>query len=120
MLQYPPSKMEMYAMITQVGLARRLRFGRLNVGLSQEAVASELGVPRPTISQIESGKRGVSSLELAKLAELYRCPLTCFLRRGLPSSPFGRSSHPTPPARRVPACRSGSGSGVRGQLPRLH
>ncbi len=78
MLRYVPTGMELCAVITQVELARRLRFSRLNVGLSQEAVAAELGVPRPTISQIESGKRGVGSLELAKLAELYHYPLTAF------------------------------------------
>jgi Zn-dependent peptidase ImmA (M78 family)/transcriptional regulator with XRE-family HTH domain len=65
-------------MITQAELGRRLRLARLNVGLSQEAVAAELDVPRPTISQIESGKRGVSSLELAKLARIYRRSLAAF------------------------------------------
>jgi Zn-dependent peptidase ImmA (M78 family)/DNA-binding XRE family transcriptional regulator len=66
------------AMITQAELGRRLRLARLNVGLSQEAVAADLAVPRPTISQIEGGKRGVSSIELAKLARVYRRPLASF------------------------------------------
>ena len=65
-------------MVTQAELARRLRLARLNVGLHQQTVASELGLPRPTISQIEAGKRSVSSLELAKLAKLYRRPLASF------------------------------------------
>lgn len=64
--------------ITQDELGRRLRLARQNVGLSQEAVAAELGVLRPIISQIESGKRGVSSLELAKLGKLYGRPLASF------------------------------------------
>ena len=66
-------------MITQEILGQRLRLARLNVGLSQEAVAGELQVPRPTISQIESGKRGVSGLELAQLARLYGRPIASFL-----------------------------------------
>ncbi len=69
----------MKEMITQEILGQRLRLARLNVGLSQDAVAGELQVPRPTISQIESGKRGVSGLELAKLARLYGRPIASFL-----------------------------------------
>lgn len=64
--------------INQMELARRLRLARTGVGLSQDAVAAELKVPRPTISQIEAGKRGVSSLELMKLAKLYGRPLSAF------------------------------------------
>jgi Zn-dependent peptidase ImmA (M78 family)/DNA-binding XRE family transcriptional regulator len=65
-------------MITQLELAKRLRRARVNVGLSQDDVAAELGVLRPTISQIESGNRGVSSIELVRLASLYRRPLVSF------------------------------------------
>jgi Zn-dependent peptidase ImmA (M78 family)/DNA-binding XRE family transcriptional regulator len=68
----------MAASINQMELARRLRLARTGVGLSQDAVAAELKVPRPTISQIEAGRRGVSSLELMKLAKLYRRPLSAF------------------------------------------
>ncbi|HEX8721836.1 MAG TPA: XRE family transcriptional regulator [Pyrinomonadaceae bacterium] len=68
----------MAASINQMELARRLRLARTGVGFSQDAVATELKVPRPTISQIEAGRRGVSSLELMKLARLYRCPLSAF------------------------------------------
>lgn len=64
--------------ITQIELARRLRLARASAGLSQEAVATELGLPRPTVSQIEAGKRGVSSLELMKLAKLYGRSLASF------------------------------------------
>jgi Zn-dependent peptidase ImmA (M78 family)/DNA-binding XRE family transcriptional regulator len=64
--------------ITQQELGRRLRLARLNVGLSQEEVATELRLVRPTISQMESGKRGVGSIELAKLARLYGRPLAWF------------------------------------------
>jgi Zn-dependent peptidase ImmA (M78 family)/DNA-binding XRE family transcriptional regulator len=64
--------------LTQEELGRRLRLARINSGLSQEKAASEIELPRPTISQIEAGKRGVSSIELAKLAKLYQRPLASF------------------------------------------
>lgn len=51
-------------------LGARLRAARDNRGLSQEAVAAALGIGRPAVSLIESGKRGVSTLELTKLANL--------------------------------------------------
>lgn len=77
----------MSAPITQAELARRLRLARLNAGLSQETVAAELGVPRPTVSQIEAGKRGVSSLELMKLSKLFGRPLGSFFEED-----FGHSA----------------------------
>lgn len=39
--------------------------------MTQDEVAKHLGVSRPTVVQIEAGKRSVSSLELDKLAYLY-------------------------------------------------
>jgi transcriptional regulator with XRE-family HTH domain len=53
-------------------LARRLRESREYLGLSQEAVAERLGVPRASVSAMEAGKRKVSSMELRDLARLYR------------------------------------------------
>ena len=64
--------------LTQEELGRRLRMARINCGLGQERAALEIELPRPTISQIEAGKRGVSSIELAKLARLYQRPLASF------------------------------------------
>ena len=62
-----------------LGLAERLREARDYVGLSQEMVAEHLGVPRPAVSSIERGTRKVSSLELKRLASLYRRPVTFLL-----------------------------------------
>jgi transcriptional regulator with XRE-family HTH domain len=53
-------------------LARRLRESREYLGLSQETVADQLGVPRASVSAMEAGKRKVSSMELRDLARLYR------------------------------------------------
>lgn len=63
----------------QVALARRLRFAREYIGLLQEDVAAALGIPRASVSAIESGKRRVSSLELRRLGRLYRRPVAWLL-----------------------------------------
>src|SRR5258708_1397027 len=53
-------------------LSRRLREAREYLGLSQEFVSEQLGIPRASISAIETGKRKVSGVELKQLARLYR------------------------------------------------
>ena len=52
-------------------LVARLKEAREYMGISQEKVATYLGVPRSAVSEIESGKRSVSALELQRLAKLY-------------------------------------------------
>src|SRR5688572_1062135 len=59
-------------------LGRRLREAREYLGLSQEQVADYLGIPRPSVSTIEAGKRRISFQEIKRLAELYRRPLSYF------------------------------------------
>lgn len=44
---------------------------RAKRGWSQEQLATELGIPRTAISQIEKNERGVSSTELKKLTEVF-------------------------------------------------
>ena len=61
-----------------VAMGARLRQAREYLGLSQEAVAGALGVPRASVSAMESGRRKVSSLELRDLACLYKRPLEWF------------------------------------------
>jgi transcriptional regulator with XRE-family HTH domain len=56
----------------QERLSRRLREAREYLGLSQEFVAEQLGIPRASLSSIETGKRKVSGVELKQLARLYR------------------------------------------------
>jgi transcriptional regulator with XRE-family HTH domain len=60
-------------------LARRLREARDFVNLSQQFVSEQTGIPRSAISDIERGSRRVESLELKRLAELYRMPVDYFL-----------------------------------------
>lgn len=61
-----------------IELGQRLRTIREERGLSQQAVADALGVPRTAVTQIEAGNRSVSTLELTKLAKLYQQPVSCF------------------------------------------
>lgn len=56
----------------ELTLATRLREARVAAGFSQSDVARETGLSRPAISLIESGKRAVSSVELAEFVRLYR------------------------------------------------
>lgn len=58
-------------MITKKELAKRIKNFRENLELSQEQIAEKLRLPRPSISQIESAQREVSSIELAKLAQIF-------------------------------------------------
>lgn len=52
-------------------IAQRLRLARETAGLSQGQVAKRLGLQRPSISEMEAGRRRVSAEELATLATLY-------------------------------------------------
>lgn len=57
--------------ITEQDLALRLRQAREAAGLTQEAVAQSLALPRSSVAQMELGNRSVSSLELDRMARLY-------------------------------------------------
>lgn len=60
----------------KVGL--RLREARKYINLSQHVVAHHVGIPGTTLSQIESGQRRIEALELKKIAELYKLPVSYF------------------------------------------
>jgi transcriptional regulator with XRE-family HTH domain len=60
-------------------LARRLRAVRLARGHTQEAVARALGLHRPAISEIEAGRRSVTSAEVAELSRLFQVPVSDLL-----------------------------------------
>ena len=52
-------------------IASRLRLARKMAGLSQGQVAKCLGWHRPTVSEIEAGRRRVAAEELTVLSDLY-------------------------------------------------
>jgi transcriptional regulator with XRE-family HTH domain len=56
---------------TREQIANRLRAARDAAGLSQGQVAKLLNLHRPTISEIEAGRRKVSGEELMQFASLY-------------------------------------------------
>ena len=55
----------------RAAIAARLRLAREMAGLSQSQVAKMLNLHRPSVSESEAGRRGVSAEELARLAEIY-------------------------------------------------
>ena len=52
-------------------IAERLRLAREQCGLSQRHVAEKLNWHRPTLSEIEAGRRRVTAEEIAQLSKLY-------------------------------------------------
>lgn len=52
-------------------IATRLRAAREQAGLSQGQVAKLLDMQRPTVSEIEAGRRRVNAEEIALFAEAY-------------------------------------------------
>lgn len=62
----------------RVGIGARLREAREYLGLSQQEVAAKLNLPRTAVTMMESGQRGVDSLELKALAKLYQRTIAFF------------------------------------------
>lgn len=60
-------------------LGERLRRSREYLGFSQGEVAEHMSLSRPAITNIEAGRRKVSTFELARLAALYRQQYDFFL-----------------------------------------
>ena len=59
-------------------MGARLREAREFLGMSQEAVAEALGIPRASVSALEGGRRKVGSLELREMARIYKRPIEWF------------------------------------------
>jgi transcriptional regulator with XRE-family HTH domain len=55
----------------ETGVAERLRAAREASGLSQGQTAQKMNMHRPTVTEIEAGRRKVSAQEVEKFAELY-------------------------------------------------
>ena len=121
--------------MTQQELGIKLKQARESVGMSQADAADALNLTRTAITQMENGKRAVSTLELSQLAALYHCPVSAFfgapdaeddvlsvLRRALPD--FGaRDAVKKQVSRYLNWCREGHnlerilGRGRRSVLP---
>ena len=66
-------------MLTQQELGQRLKSAREASGLTQQQVADQVELTRVAISQIESGNRTISSIELISLLRLYGRDMASFL-----------------------------------------
>lgn len=55
----------------RMAVAGRLRLAREMAGLSQAQVAKKLQLHRPSVTEMEAGRRSVSAEELIELADLY-------------------------------------------------
>lgn len=58
--------------LTQAHLAARIARARERAGLSQSELAERVGLTQSAVSRVESGARGVDSLELAAMAQALR------------------------------------------------
>ncbi|WP_338667325.1 helix-turn-helix domain-containing protein [Pseudodesulfovibrio methanolicus] len=62
-------------------ISNRLRAAREQAGLSQGQVAVLMNKQRPTISEIEAGRRNVTAEELAHLADIYGVSVNWLLNK---------------------------------------
>jgi len=69
-------------------LPKRLRNARRDRGLTQEAVADQLGLARTSLVALEKGERGVRPEELVAMARLYGRPVDELLRPTAPVEDF--------------------------------
>lgn len=92
-------------MLTQAQFAQRLKKMREDRGYSQQWVSDALGIPRTAIVQIEKGDRSVSTVELAKLADTYRLPISSFFES---ESVYSAQEHSAPEQSNIFALLRGS------------
>src|ERR1051326_9269035 len=64
----------------QTGVHERLRLARERAGLSQGQIAKIMDYHRPTISEIEAGRRKVTSDEISAFAQHYGVTISWLLR----------------------------------------
>lgn len=57
-------------------IAQRLQAARKQAGLTQGQVAKLLQMSRPTISEVEAGRRRVTAEELTELSKIYDVSIT--------------------------------------------
>jgi len=63
-------------------IGRQVKKLREKTGMSQDALAQRMKLPRPAISQIESGARKVATDELLKLSQIFHLPVDDLLNPG--------------------------------------
>lgn len=63
-------------------IGSRLAIARQRAGLSQAQVAKQLNLPRPSVSEIEAGRRRVSVEEMVIFADLYEVDMNWLSGQG--------------------------------------
>lgn len=63
-------------------IGHRVKILRERAGMSQEALARRMKLPRPAISQIESGARKIAADELLKFSQIFHVPVDDLLNPG--------------------------------------
>jgi len=71
-----------------VTVGHALKQARIAMGLTLKRVSESMGIAMSTISEIESGKRRVSAVELYRFAKLYQRPISFFLEESETSASF--------------------------------
>lgn len=69
-------------------LGNRLRLARNSLDMTLNDISRQIGLPISTISDMERGKRQVSSIELFKLSKLYNRPVDFFFKTIQSSNSF--------------------------------
>ncbi len=72
--------------LTREQLATRLRELREKLGFTQAQVAQALSVHRPAISELEAGRRSVTSEELYRLSQLFATSVSTILADPVPTA----------------------------------
>jgi transcriptional regulator with XRE-family HTH domain len=65
--------------VSKAKIGQSVRVLREQAGKSQDDLAGFLGLPRVSITQLEAGKRELSSIELAKVSEFFGVPADLIL-----------------------------------------
>jgi transcriptional regulator with XRE-family HTH domain len=73
-------------MTTDEGIGERLRLARDAAGLTQAQAAKKMNMHRPTISEIEAGRRRVSTEEAKAFADLYGADLDWLITGASPDA----------------------------------
>jgi Zn-dependent peptidase ImmA (M78 family)/transcriptional regulator with XRE-family HTH domain len=68
--------------MNEATLGQRLRRAREAAAITQQVAADALGIPRTAVTNMESGARSISTLELTKLSKLYQVSITALLEEG--------------------------------------
>ena len=76
-------------------VGRRVADARESAGLTQEALASRVQIARTALAKIELGRRGLSAIELARVARELDRPIEWFVSESPPSVVSRRSGEST-------------------------